>query len=294
MMSKVVSLNERDIRRQKRKKIFSIIFTIVGALLVILILGALVMGVIYAVNKYSNAEVKPSYYEVVTEDYANINELDVDVNAISLEIKHSGENISLTHHEFIETIVDDDELIIREKRKHWYERVEGKVILTIPENFNFEKVSIEGGAGKVKLTDLNMNKLDLEFGAGTIELNNVVVNGNASIDGGTGTAKIKRGSYNNLDINMDVGRLEMFTKLNGKNIIETGVGSADIKLIGGSDIYTIKVNKGLGDVIIGNYISSDGEVYGRGPVSISMNGGIGNIVLKYVDEEGNLTEDLYK
>lgn len=115
MMSKVVSLNERDIRRQKRKKIFSIIFTIVGALLVILILGALVMGVIYAVNKYSNAEVKPSYYEVVTEDYANINELDVDVNAISLEIKHSGENISLTHHEFIETIVDDDELIIREK-----------------------------------------------------------------------------------------------------------------------------------------------------------------------------------
>lgn len=168
------------------------------------------------------------------------------------------------------------------------------MILTIPENFNFEKVSIEGGAGKVKLTDLNMNKLDLEFGAGTIELNNVVVNGNASIDGGTGTAKIKRGSYNNLDINMDVGRLEMFTKLNGKNIIETGVGSADIKLIGGSDIYTIKVNKGLGDVIIGNYISSDGEVYGRGPVSISMNGGIGNIVLKYVDEEGNLTEDLYK
>lgn len=293
-MGKILSLEERDLRREKRKKRLRIIFSIIGSALVILVLVILVIRGVYGINRYKDAEVKPSYNEVITENYLGIKELELDVKAISFSIEREGENISLTHHEFIETVIEDDELIIREKKKHWYDRVEGKVVLKIPDNFNFEEVSIDGGAGKIKLKDLNMKTLDIEFGAGTIELNNVVVSGSASIDGGTGGAKIKSGSYNNLDLNMAVGKLEMFTSLTGKNTIETGIGSSGVKLIGSSDIYTIKVDKGLGDVIVGGYISSNKDTYGHGPVKVNMVGGIGNSVVKFVDENGKMTEDLYK
>lgn len=293
-MRKFVSLDEKKIRKQKRRKVFRVIFAILGSLLVILILAVLLKFGVYVINTYRDAEVKPSYNEVITEKYLGLKELELDVKAVDFSIERGGNDISLTHHEYIETIISGDELIIREKKKHWYDRVEGKVTLTIPMNFNFEEISIEGGSGKIKLKDLKMKKLDLEFGAGTIELNNVVVTGDASIDGGSGKAKIEKGNYTNLDLNMDIGGLEMFTSLKGNNTIGTGFGSSNVKLIGGSEVYTINVDKGLGDVIVGNYISSNGDTYGSGPVKINMVGGIGNSVVKFVDESGNILEDIYK
>lgn len=281
-------------KKQDTKQKFRIGLTIFGAVLVVLILGLLAIGGIYVINRYSDAEVKPAYKEVITENYQGIRELEVDVEAISLVIKHEGNNISLTHHEFIEVLLEEDELIIREKKKHWYERVEGKVVLTIPENFNFEEVSIEGGAGSVKIDGLAMRGFDLEFGAGKITLNNLTVTGSASIEGGSGSASITGGSYNNLEVSMDVGSLKMLTKLNGRNIIEAGIGSSDIKLIGKSSDYTIAVNKGLGDIIVGNYIAKDGDDFGQGAVKVAVVGGIGNSVIKFVDEQGKVVEDIYK
>lgn len=291
-MSKIKSIGEREARKKRTLKILKIVFTIIGAILVIGLVIGLILGIRYVVDTYTEAEVKPAYSEVLTEDVSFIKELDVEVNAISFIVKHEGNNVSLSHHEFIYAAIDGDEIVIKEKKRKWYERVEGTVVLTVPVGFNFDSINIESGAGKVQIEGMEMRELDLELGAGKVVLDDVSVSGNVDIDGGAGKIEIKSGTYNNMNLEMGIGKLEMQGGLTGSNTIDASVGACDIKLIG-SD-YKIHSEKGLGDIIIGNYIVSDNTDHGTGNTKINIYGGIGNIVVKFIDEEGKILGDIYE
>lgn len=293
-MRKIRTAGDLEIKKKKRKKMIKIGFMIFGSILVIILLGLLVFGGIYVINRYSEEEVKVSYSEVIVQDVSLIRELDVDVNAVSLIVKHEGNNISLTHHEFIDAYVDGDEVVIKERDRKWYERVEGVVVLTIPEGFNFDSMTVESAAGKVEFNSITTRKLELELGAGKVILDNVLVTGSAEIDGGAGKIEIKNGCYNNMLLEMGVGKLEMMSKITGQSKIKAGIGACDIKLIGVKDDYKIQVEKGIGDIIIGNYVVSDKSEYGLGNNILKIEGGVGGIIIKYVDNEGNILEDIYE
>lgn len=289
----VLSIAERNEKKKKRKLLFTKIFRLVGALVVIGIIIILVISGIYVVNAYRDSDIKVGAQESITVDRNRVNELDVEVGALNFVVKKEGDSFSLSKHEYIEFFVDDDKLVIKEKNRKWFERVEGSVMLIIPEDYDFDEIDIESGGGKVEINELNARNMDLELGAGALVLNKVNVTGKADIDGNTGKVEIKNGNFNNIDCKVDVGSLKFFGKITGSSSFETSVGSCDVKLIGDSKVYIIDAFKGLGDFIIGNYIINEDTIFGVGKTRIKINGGIGGVVVKFVDENGKTIDDLY-
>ena len=289
----VLSISERNEKEKNKKLLFSKIFRMVGALVVIVILIVLVCSGIYVINSYRDSDIKVGEQENIVVDVERVKELDVDVGAFNFIVKKDGDSFSLSKHEYIIYSVEDDKLVIKEKGRKWFERVEGSVLLTIPEDYDFEEIDIESDGGKVELTGLHVKDIDLTLGAGTLILKNLEVTGEADIEGGTGKVEIKKGTYNNIKCKVKVGSLQFFGKITGDSEFETSLGSCDVKLIGDSNIYSIRGLKGLGDFIIGNYVINEDTIFGYGKIKIVVKGGFGGVVIKFVDENGKIIEDLY-
>ena len=289
----VLSISERNEKEKNKKLLFSKIFRMVVALVVIVILIVLVCSGIYVINSYRDSDIKVGEQENIVVDGERVKELDVDVGAFNFIVKKDGDSFSLSKHEYIIYSVEDDKLVIKEKGRKWFERVEGSVLLTIPEDYDFEEIDIESDGGKVELTGLHVKDIDLTLGAGTLILKNLEVTGEADIEGGTGKVEIKKGTYNNIKCKVKVGSLQFFGKITGDSEFETSLGSCDVKLIGDSNIYSIRGLKGLGDFIIGNYVINEDTIFGYGKIKIVVKGGFGGVVIKFVDENGKIIEDLY-
>lgn len=289
----VLSISERNEKEKNKKLLFSKIFRMVVALVVIVILIVLVCSGIYVINSYRDSDIKVGEQENIVVDVERVKELDVDVGAFNFIVKKDGDSFSLSKHEYIIYSVEDDKLVIKEKGRKWFERVEGSVLLTIPEDYDFEEIDIESDGGKVELTGLHVKDIDLTLGAGTLILKNLEVTGEADIEGGTGKVEIKKGTYNNIKCKVKVGSLQFFGKITGDSEFETSLGSCDVKLIGDSNIYSIRGLKGLGDFIIGNYVINEDTIFGYGKIKIVVKGGFGGVVIKFVDENGKIIEDLY-
>lgn len=289
----VLSMAEKNERNKKRRLLFTKIFRLMGALFVIGILIILVLSGIYVVNSYRDSDIKVGEQETIIVDRNIVNELDVEIGALNFVIKKEGDSFSLSKHEYIDFFVDGEKLVIKEKNRKWFERVEGSVVLMVPEDYDFLDIDIESGGGKVELYELNARNLDLELGAGSLILNKINVTNKADIEGNTGKVEIKNGTFNNIDCYVSVGSLQFFGKITGESSFETSIGSCDVKLIGDSKIYTINAFKGLGDFIIGNYVINEDTIFGLGKTKIKINGGIGGVVVKFVDEKGKIIDDLY-
>lgn len=289
----VLSMAEKNERNKKRRLLFTKIFRLMGALFVIGILIILVLSGIYVVNSYRDSDIKVGEQETIIVDRNIVNELDVEIGALNFVVKKEGDSFSLSKHEYIDFFVDGEKLVIKEKNRKWFERVEGSVVLMVPEDYDFLDIDIESGGGKVELCELNARNLDLELGAGSLILNKINVTNKADIDGNTGKVEIKNGTFNNIDCYVSVGSLQFFGKITGESSFETSIGSCDVKLIGDSKIYTINAFKGLGDFIIGNYVINEDTIFGLGKTKIKINGGIGGVVVKFVDEKGKIIDDLY-
>ena len=290
----VVSITERDEKNKKRKLLFSKLFRIVVALLVIVLIVGVVLNAIYIINAYRDSEIKVGEKENIVVDRDVVTSLDVEIEAIDFLVKKEGNIFSLSKHEYIEFAINNDRLVIREKGRSWFERVEGSVLLTVPEDYDFNFVNVESEGGKIELNNLNVVDLDLELGAGTVILNNVNVTRKMDIENGVGKVNIKKGKYNNLICKLNVGSLKFFGELTGNSEFETKFGSSDIKLIGNSNVYSVRGFKGLGDFIIGNYIINEDTIYGTGKTKVIVNGGVGGVVVKFVNEDVKVVDYIYR
>lgn len=114
------------------------------------------------------------------------------------------------------------------------------VVIYVPENLQFEKVGISGGAGSIHIESLRAKELEMSIGVGET-------------------------SVNNLDID------------NAK--ISTGIGKVAIGLASSADSYEIKVEKGIGEIKFNGNSVSDGSTLGSGKNKLSVSGGIGSIAI---------------
>ena len=80
---------------------------------------------------------------------------------------------------------------------------------------------------------------------------------------------------------MGIGEINLTAKLTGKNEINAGIGNLNIELTGNEEDYKIQTNKGIGTVKIDGKEMSDGQKYGEGENHIDIDGGIGNIKVKF-------------
>lgn len=208
----------------------------------------------------------------------DISVLDIDISAANLMIK-TGEALKVeTNNKYINYKLDGNKLTIKEKKHNWFfKKNKSDLVVYIPENFMFDGVSIDTGAGKIEVEEINTRILDIDFGAGKANINNLVVESRAEIDGGAGEISILNGSINNLDLDVGVGKFTLNSKLTGSTKIDAGVGELNMNILGSIEDYEIRVDKGIGSAKLNNQDMKNERIYGTGINSIDIDGGVGSI-----------------
>ena len=251
--------------------IISIISGIVGAV------GALV----YWTKGDADAVGPMQTYEVSN----NVQNLDLEISAAELKIVSGSYFQVESNHNYLTVKEENGTLRISEKKVFTGASVKDvQVVLTVPEGFVFDEASIETGAGKVSINALSAYELSMDLGAGqtTIETLNVLSRG--SISTGAGEVIIRGGEMQNLSLDHGVGRLSLQGRLEGVCDVDFGIGEAELKLLGSAEDYKITLDKGLGDATMDGVPMADDGVYGTGPNRIKLNGGIGAIRVRFVEE----------
>lgn len=213
----------------------------------------------------------------------NVSILDIELHDVNLTIKIGDTLKAETNNKYIDVKQTDNKLFINQTKNNWFNNDTDELIIYVPTNLFFDGVSIETGAGKIKIDKLSSKKLDLEVGAGKVDINNLAVSEKAKIEGGAGTMNITNSRLNNLNLDMGVGKLSLTSIVTGESKIDAGVGSVDLKLIGTSEEYKINLDKGLGSTVVDGNNMADNSSYGSGGNIIDLSGGIGSIKVDFIN-----------
>lgn len=249
-----------------------------------------ICGAIFSISMFFGGNVS----DEMTSEYSVVNDitsLSVNISAAELEIK-TGDKLAVeTNHKYLKCEEKDDILKISETKSLFASHPRGmKVILTIPKERIFDYVDLRAGAGTVTIDELSSNMLNIDLGAGKLTAQRLNALYNAEIDGGAGSVTIKDGNLCNADIEIGVGELNLTGELSGKSSIDYGIGETNLVLLGESDDYKIKLDKGIGEAYLDGKKMSDDSVYGAGESFIEIDGGIGelDITFKEIKKEKEL------
>lgn len=265
--------------------------------LAIFIIVSITSAILFSFNIFSDIlgltrESNPKDKEITTKtESSKMLEEKFDntqIASVKIEIAYSnltiieGESFAVkTNNNYIESKQSNDKLIIKEKTSGVFRKENpSNVIVTLPKNTVLDTVKIEAGAGEIKAEKIITKNLELEIGAGKVTIQDLQVTHKAKIEGGAGSVNIEAGEISNLDLDMGVGSFKIDTILLGNNKIEAGVGKLEINLVNGLDNYTIRANKGIGSIKIGDKEAKNNVEYGKGETSIRIDGGLGNIEIK--------------
>lgn len=249
---------------------------------------SIISGIMYGISFIG--DILDGDKDSITEE---LKDLEINDNTLLLDIHVSSSSIILksgdffkaeTNNKYINSKQDKNKLYIQEKKHNWFHNDKSELIVYIPNDFVFDGVSIETGAGKVDIEQLSTKQLYLVLGAGKVDINNLNVSESTKIDGGAGEININAISMNNLDLDMGVGKLSLTSKLTGKNKIDSGIGGVNLSLIGIIEDYEISLDKGIGEAKINGKTMKDDTNYGTGNNKLDIDGGIGSINIEIKED----------
>ena len=183
--------------------------------------------------------------------------------------------------------VKDGVLIIKDEGKFNLLNIieyNGKVTLTLPEDFSAENVIIKTGAGDFRLCDIEANEFELDLGAGNAVLGDITSEGKIRIMSGAGKVECNNLSGKKIDIETGVGDFSASGKITSTDdtYIATGMGNVSINSL---DTGRFKVSGGVGNLSFADAVVGDtdiqigtGEFNFRGILKGNLNydGGVGN------------------
>lgn len=205
--------------------------------------------------------------------------LDIDTGCVDLKIEKSDELKIESRGDNIVVEQDGEKVKIKDESNSFFGCDKREVLVYLPENVEFEAISIKSGAGKIIAEDLKANEIYFSLGAGEMVINNLVSK-NPRIKTGAGSLIIKSGELANLKLEMGAGEAKISANLTGDNEIECGIGRLELNLDLKKDQYSFDVEKGIGTILInGENVSSNAKL-GSSETSIKISGGIGEIDIR--------------
>lgn len=207
----------------------------------------------------------------------DVKTLKIDINAADFKITEGDEFAIESNLKNLTVKEQGGCLTVTEDKNFGTNYRNAVLVMYIPENFVFETAKIKTGAGKLTVDALSAEELSLNLGAGKVKISELNAYEECEIDGGAGEITISGGVINNLDFDMGVGAVNLTTALYGNSDVECGVGETDIKLLGEKEDYKISVDKGIGDTKIDGQSVADGSTYGDGKYKIKLDSGVGAV-----------------
>lgn len=258
------------------QKMIKYMATLFAFFLIFNIIASIMFGLMALDNLFGEHQTNYDNMQIMalSED-ANV--IEIDVASVNVILKE-GEHFRIeTNSEHIENKQKGNQISIQEADNFpFFNLGQGDLVVYIPDDFNFDYVSIKNGAGKVIVEELNTETFVLNQGIGKVEINKLNVFNKAEIDGGVGTITMKKGSIDYLDLDMGLGTISITTKINKGGNVEAGIGVIDLILLGNAEDYQVVSDKGIGTINV-DTLPQYNDIYGKGDIPISINGGIGSI-----------------
>lgn len=217
----------------------------------------------------------------VYEIKSDIKAIEVRISAADFVIKQGNAFSVESNLKYLTVSEKNGILTILEEIKVGVSYTNPALTLYVPEGIVFENVNITTGAGKVTTDTLSAKSLKLQLGAGDVRIDSLYVTSNADIDGGTGKVTITEGAINDLDLTMGVGELNLTAAILGDSDLILGVGKSNLTLIGSKEDYSIDIEKGIGSIKVDGVDVSEFDSEGNGPNNIEIEGGVGAINLNF-------------
>lgn len=212
-----------------------------------------------------------------SEYYSNINSIEIDVNASSVNIvkgdsflveaKGVSDNFRVNNRR--------NTLEIEEDAFWFFNNNSGEITIYVPSDLN--ELVIDGGSGEIKIEDIIADRLELDLGAGLIEIASSTFY-KADIDGGVGVMNANDTSFTALELDSGVGSVTIAGEILGRSTIDGGIGEINLNLSNES-LYKFIVDKGLGDITVNG--TSISGTYGNGENVIDIDNGIGSVNITF-------------
>ena len=263
--------------------IFLGVFTIGGIFGAVEIIDEFVDSSIEENSTVNTAVGDMKSYEISSDIY----ELDIEIGAADLKIEQGEsflvesnlKNLTVTERQGCLSVkeITEDKFYVANS----YE--DAALTIYIPEEAEFKEVELSCGAGRLTIDRLCSESLEFELGAGDVSIGELTATKYADIQGGAGRITISGGMLRNLDLEMGVGQMNLVSALTGDCELQSGLGEANITLIGNKDDYRLRVEKGLGSISVDGENLSDGKLIGNGENRVNIEGGIGAINIHFAD-----------
>lgn len=205
----------------------------------------------------------------------------IEIGASKVNIREGDELSGVTDNEYISIETKGNKLVAIESKHSSIKNDETYLDITIPSDYEFEKIVITTGAGTVVAQALRAEKLELTLGAGEVTVDYLCVSKEADIEGGVGKLTVKDGVLHNLDAEMGVGKANIRASIRGESDLETGVGDFELTLLGGKESYKFDATTGIGSCKIGDEKIVGEKVIGSGDNKIDIDCGIGSVTVTF-------------
>ena len=260
------------------------VFLIITIISAILHVGYSILNVCGLIHK--NPSTISEDLKTISSTTDEILSLDIDLACTNLNIKSGNDFKVETNNSKITYTNKNGSIKIKEKDRNWFNNTsdrESSLIIYIPEDVTLEEADIDAGAGEIHIEKLSTQELYFELGAGAVYIENLTATENAKIDGGVGKTELKSCEINNLKADMGVGEFTLDGKLTGETKIDSGVGAVNINLKDSRENYTIDVDRGMGNITLNGQKLEADRVYGTGKNHLKIDGGVGEIKIKFKD-----------
>ena len=212
------------------------------------------------------------------QTFNNVEKLDIEIDFADLEIKTGDElGVEGQIYEDFKIEVQNNTLKIKDTNKKWLFNSSdvAKLIVYVPETFEFNEAEIDIGAGTTNIGQLKAKNLELNLGAGAVKIQNCYAK-KSEIECGAGKVTIENSSLENLRFEAGVGEVYYNGYILGNSDIECGVGKMTLNLEGGIDLYSIRTEQGIGAIKLNGEKIGNNEK-GNGENRVEIQGGIGEI-----------------
>jgi len=248
---------------------------------------SIIGGIVQVLASVASFGSKNAVGEMKTYEISEkIESIQVDISAADFVIQTGETFLVESNHKYLTVDERNTKLVISEKEHSSFSNTHGnvKLVVTVPDGFIFQDADISTGAGRVTVDTLAANTLHLVLGAGETKIESLTANTKADIEGGAGALTVNGGALHNLDCDMGVGGLKLTSEITGNSSIEYGVGQAELMLLGSAEDYQIHLDKGIGEATLDGKPMYTDSVYGTGVNKLDMDGGVGEIEIRFAQD----------
>ena len=162
----------------------------------------------------------------------------------------------------------------------------GKIILYVPEDYYYDKVDIELGAGEMTFDDLSAKEITMEVGAGVIRCKDITAQElKASV--GMGQIELSKMDVDKLEAEVGMGEFVGSGIIGESAKLECSMGNVELTLDGSNQDYNYKLEAAAGNVDIGrdsfSGLATERRINNNAERTLEIECAMGNISVQFTE-----------